>query len=393
MKDTVKLPGIHDVRSTILIVDDARINRELLRLNLMKLNYHFLQATNGREAMEIVASHPEVDLILLDLLMPEVDGFDFLRWRKDQPLARDIPVIVNSALDDFDSIARALTMGSYDYFTKPLSQQDLETVLPLKIRNAVTARRLMSETRRQNEIMRRELKMAARYQQFLLPTVADLPGVQVAFHFQPCSGVGGDYFDFIRLSGGNLGFVVADVSGHGMASAMTASIVKALLPGYMEKFLSPAGALTALNDDLLRLTQEDSFVTAFAAIYQPDSRQLSWALAGHPSPLFINGDGRVQPLNQDTFFLGSFDSNSPIVNYSDQIMEAAPGQRLVFYTDGLTEAPDPQGAMFGAERVAEILEAGHKKDIHAVRDDLWRELRSFVQGDFPDDVAIILVEF
>jgi serine phosphatase RsbU (regulator of sigma subunit) len=251
----------------------------------------------------------------------------------------------------------------------------------------------MSETRRQNEIMRRELKMAARYQQFLLPTVADLPGVQVAFHFQPCSGVGGDYFDFIRLSGGNLGFVVADVSGHGMASAMTASIVKALLPGYMEKFLSPAGPLTALNDDLLRLTQEDSFVTAFAAIYQPDSRQLSWALAGHPSPLFINGDGRVQPLNQDTFFLGSFDSNSPIVNYSDQIMEAAPGQRLVFYTDGLTEAPDPQGAMFGAERIAEILEAGRKKDIHAVRDDLWRELRSFVQGDFPDDVAIILVEF
>ena len=226
--------------------------------------------------------HPEIDLILLDLMMPEMNGFDFLRWRSRHPEALLVPVIVNSSLDDFDSIAKALDMGSYDYFAKPLAQQDLDHILPVKIRNAVNAKRLMAETNRQNELLRRELEMAARYQEFLLPKAADLPGIKVATLFQPCTGVGGDYFDFFELSSGAIGFVVADVSGHGVASAMTASIVKALLPANLEAKGSPAAALTVLNDDLVHLTQEDSFVTCFAGLYCPDQRLFTWSSAGHP---------------------------------------------------------------------------------------------------------------
>lgn len=378
---------------TILIVDDARLNRELLRLRLAKHGYRFLTATNGREAMEALRIHPEVDLILLDLMMPDVDGFDFLRWRAQHSEAQAVPVIVNSSLDDFDSIARALTMDSYDYFTKPMGKDDLEVVLPLKIRNAINTRRLMIETRRQNEIMRQQLEMAARYQQFLLPQQADIKGAKVAFLFQPCSGVGGDYFDFLDLPSGQAAFVVADVAGHGVASAMTATMIKALLPGFLERSASPAQAFRDLNADLLRLTQADVFVTAFAGVFDPDSRRLTWCLAGHPSPLFLPKDKPPRPLSMSSVFLGAFDNISPLTQYEDRHLQVGPGDRLLFYTDGLTEAPNAQGDMYGLAPVERILTSRPEASLPVLCEAIKLDLNQFVAGEFPDDVAFILVEF
>ncbi|KMY66329.1 hypothetical protein AAU61_17880 [Desulfocarbo indianensis] len=377
----------------ILIVDDARINRELLRLNLTKHGCQFLMATNGQEAIDALKYHPEIDLILLDLVMPKVDGFAFLRWRAGHPEALAVPVIVNSSLDDFDSITQALTMGTYDYFTKPLSQDDLETVLPLKIRNAVTARRLMAETRRQNDIMRRELEMAARYQKFLLPKGAEFPGARITFLFEPCTGVGGDYFDFLEMAGGKLGLVVADVSGHGVASAMTASIVKALLPGYLNQFLSPAKAFQALNQDLLRLTQEDVFVTAFAAIYEPERSELTWCIAGHPPPLYMPRGEEIESLAAESLFLGVFESDSPLLDLNDQCVRVRSGDRLALYTDGLTEAPDARADQYGINRLQTILSQNRDRPLEDLRQIVWQDLQAFVQGEFPDDVAFILVDF
>ncbi len=377
----------------ILIVDDARINRELLRLSLSHHGYKFLMAANGQEAMDLLASHPEVDLILLDLVMPEVDGFAFLRWRAKRPEMQSVPVIVNSGLDDFGSIARALTMGVYDYFTKPLKKDDLEIVLPLKIRNAVTARRLMAETQRQNEAMRRELEMAARYQKFLLPHKADLPGARVSFLFEPCGEVGGDYFDFLELPENKLGFVVADVSGHGVPSAMTASIIKALLPGYLARSLSPAKAFIALNDDLWSLTPEDVFVTAFAALYDPGQARLTWCLAGHPPPLYLPQQGGVEALTAESLFLGVFESDNPLLEMQDHSMDLRPGDRLALYTDGLTEAPDAEGTLYGQKRLERVLAQHRHQDLEDLRQLVWQDLRDHVQGEFPDDVAFILVDF
>jgi serine phosphatase RsbU (regulator of sigma subunit) len=378
---------------SILIVDDARINRELLRLNLSRHGYRFHMATNGEEAIQVLESKASVDLILLDLIMPGMDGFDFLRWRASQPEVQGVPVIVNSSLDDFDSIAEALTMDTYDYFTKPLSQEDLEKVLPLKIKNAVTARRLMVETRRQNELLRRELEMAARYQQFLLPRGLEYPGVAVDFLFEPCTGVGGDYFDFMRLGDDCLALVVADVSGHGVASAMTASIVKALLPGYLESSLSPAAAFARLNQDLLRLTPDDVFLTAFAALYQPGRRRLVWCSAGHPPPLYRRADGGMESLEMASPFLGAFEQDNPIMRLADRELPVGPGDRLALYTDGLTEAPDSQGRLFGLERLRGLLARHGSASRQELRRRVWQGLEHFVDGEFPDDVAFIVVDF
>jgi serine phosphatase RsbU (regulator of sigma subunit) len=378
---------------TVLIVDDARINRELLRLNLGRQGYRFLMAGNGEEAIRVLQSAAEVDLILLDLVMPGMDGFDFLRWRASQPEVQGVPVIVNSSLDDFDSLAEALTMDTYDYFTKPLSREDLEKVLPLKIKNAVTARRLMVETRRQNELLRQELEMAARYQQFLLPQGLEYPGVEAEFLFKPCTGVGGDYFDFMRLGNGCLAVVVADVSGHGLASAMTASIVKALLPGYLERLTSPAAAFGALNQELLRLTPDDMFLTAFAGLYDPERRRLTWCSAGHPPPLYRRSQGRVETLDMASAFLGAFEGASPLMELEDRELAVEAGDRLALYTDGLIEARSAEGGQFGRQRLRALLADHGHAGLAEVRDRVWQGLVDFVDGEFPDDVAFILLDF
>lgn len=380
--------------ATILIVDDAQLNRVLLERQLSKQGHRFFHAGDGREATKVLSAHHEIDLILLDLVMPVMDGFQFLRWRRTNLDANSVPVIVNSSLDDFDSIVRALHMGSHDYFTKPLSAHDLNYILPLKIRNAVNTKRLMDETRRQNDLMKADLEMASRYQEFLLPDYTDLPGAKVTYLFQPCSGVGGDYFDFFELANGKLGFVVADVSGHGVASAMTASIVKALLPGYLENLDSPAGALGALNEDLVRLTQEDSFVSCFAALYDPDQRRLAWSTAGHPPSLHTTpAGGHPVQLSAAAMFLGAFSGPDHGVVYEDHTLDIGPGDRLAMYTDGLTEVPNQAGEQFGIDRLEKLLIGPDSRDIEEIRDKVWDTLVEFSCSYFPDDVAFILVEF
>jgi serine phosphatase RsbU (regulator of sigma subunit) len=386
-----------DMPPLILIVDDNRLNRELLRLHLKKHGYNFLSAGNGLEAIEAITSHgsgQSVDLILLDLMMPEMDGFEFLVWRKGHEDMLEIPVIVNSSLDDFESIAKALTMDTYDYFTKPLHHYDLEIILPLKIKNAINAKRSFTTLRHQNVVMRNELAMAARYQQFLLPAGVDMPNAKVSYMFQPCSDVGGDYFDFWSLDNGCLCFVLTDATGHGVSAAMTASIVKALLPAYLKSNLSPARALLALNGDLLRLTQEDTFVTAASILYDPRHSRISWCLAGHPYPVFVPKGEAPRTLVMDSFFLGIFPSDNTLMDIHDQILPINPGDRIVIYSDGLTEAPGAEtGNGFGVERLMEIMDSNRDQTIDQLRDFIHERLKEYVKGDFPDDVAYIIMEF
>ncbi|MCB2190381.1 MAG: SpoIIE family protein phosphatase [Deltaproteobacteria bacterium] len=385
--------GQWDSPACILVVDDSPLNRSLLTNSLNQDGYRCWEASNGREAMKALSLHPEVDLILLDLMMPEMDGFDFLKWRMDNPHAREVPVIVNSSLDDVESLTKVLVMDCYGYFVKPLSEVDLELVLPLKIRNAVNSRRMMADLRAKNQFMAEELELAARYQQFLLPKQMQMPGLEAAWLFKPCLGVGGDYFDFFEIPGGDFGLVVADVSGHGMASAMTASILKALVPSYLYNYPSPADILKLLNLDLLRLTPDDVFVSTFLGRYSPDAKCLTWCLAGHPSPLLQEPGGRVTPLEQSSPFLGVFSNDHPLLQYFDRQSYLTVGQRLVIYTDGLLDAPDAQGLAMGPERLELLLEQHRVLTASQLAQKLDAELSQCDGQYLPDDVAAIIMDF
>lgn len=385
--------GAWDPPASILVVDDSRLNRNLLTESLSQEGYRFFEASHGQEALEILSRNPEVDLILLDLMMPVMDGFTFLQWRMDNPEVRGIPVIVNSSLDDVESLTKVLAMDCYGYFVKPLSEVDLKLVLPLKIRNAVNAKRMMADLRAKNQLMADELELAARYQQFLLPKQKELPGLKAAWLFKPCRGVGGDYFDFFELPGGDLGLVVADVSGHGVASAMTASILKALVPRYLGSHYSPARVLELLNEDLLRLTPEDVFVTTFLGRYAPRNNILRWCLAGHPSPLLQDRSGEVTTLEQSSPFLGVFSNDQALLQYRDRQSQLTGGQRLVIYTDGLVDAPNALGEPMGTERLKQLLEQHRALEASKLARQLAVELGQCDGDHLPDDVAVIIMDF
>ncbi|MCF8031679.1 MAG: SpoIIE family protein phosphatase [Desulfarculaceae bacterium] len=381
-------------QAVIMVVDDSRLNRELLISALLpRQEYRFLECENGRQAVDILQAGVEVDLILLDLMMPVMDGFEFLRWRQEHLAIQEIPVIVNSSLDDAASLSSALEMDCYGYFVKPLRENELKLVLPLKIRNAVNARRMLARLRQANQRMAQELNMAARYQSFLLPQPLEASGVEAAWLFKPCRELGGDYFDFFPLPGGDLGMVVADVAGHGVASAMTASILKALLPGYLERTHSPAETLSALNDDLLNLTEEDSYVTAFLGLYHLPERTLSWCSAGHPPPLCLPVNGPARLLSHPGFLLGVFSSQSPLVSFEDKQFELGLGHRLVLYTDGLTEAENDQGGRLGINGLENMAAAARDLPPQEFVDQLERELDHYSQGSHTDDVALIAMDF
>lgn len=379
--------------ATILIVDDSKLTREMLRMGLERHGHHVITAENGRTAMELLDRENQVDLIMLDLVMPDMDGFEFLDWRAAHPESKTIPVIVSSSLDDFGAITKALSMDCTDYFTKPLNNRDMEITLPLKIRNAVSNRRLMLQTRLQNQILNRELEIAARYQQFLLPREIDLQGMDVAWHFEPCSGVGGDYFDFMRLDDERYAIVVADVSGHGVASAMTAAILKALILGYFENFTTTCQMLGMLNEDLVRLTPADVFVTAFAGIFDRGAARFSWSLGGHPHPVFMPNDSPAFLMGGPSNLLGVFDSGEMDLELAHGEQTVRTGDRLFIYTDGLTESTNRQGELFGNTRLVKLVEQTRGMDAEQAKGTIWNNLSRFSGGEFNDDVAFIIMDF
>lgn len=377
--------------ATILIVDDARLNRELFKLSLVRAGYRVLEAENGRQAVEIMESRP-VDLVLLDLIMPVMDGFEFLHWRNSNPAYTAIPVIVHSALDDFQSIERALSLDSYDYFTKPLTEHDIKVVLPLKVKNAVNAKRLYFETMAKNERLNSELELAARYQRFLLPEDCTVGGARVATFYRPHIGVAGDFFDVVEVDG-DPALIMADVSGHGLLSAMVSSILKPLFSYYVAQTGSPRKTLERLNRDLLSLTREEDYVTAFCAIHRHRDNRLVYASAGHPAQwLWSRGEEQVIELQTGGFLLGMFPADHPAFEQAEESIAVGPGDRLLAFTDGLIEAKDGDGLILGPERARERFGETVELPPRAAADSMWDLVADHGGQTLQDDIALLMVD-
>lgn len=378
--------------AAILIVDDARLNREVLKLALRREGYRIIEADDGRAACELVQSQ-DIDLILLDLMMPVMDGFEFLEWRRNNPAYQVIPVIVNSALDDFNSIQTALTMDAYDYFTKPLTAQDLKVILPLKIRNAVQTKQLYFELKRRNERIENEIMLAGKYQQSLLSNNPSPRGMEVVTFYRPFIGVAGDFFDVVEDDQG-VGFLMADVSGHGLLSAMVSSQLKSLFERYMTQTRSPAQTCRALNRDLLRLTREEDYVTAFCAWLDRPSSTLVYTTAGHPPQFFYKADKKkLVELSTDGFFMGVFQDDILPIPYREEKIEVNPDDRLLAFTDGSVEAMNQDRMVYGYDRWQQDFLDVAGLSLPDAADHLWSRITDHTQGRLSDDVAFLLVRF
>jgi phosphoserine phosphatase RsbU/P len=317
----------------ILVVDDITSNIILLTHMLLKLGYKVRKAISGEIAIEeIDIALP--DLILLDINMPGMDGYQVCQMLKAQERTCDIPVIFISALDETMDKLKGFNVGGVDYITKPFQLVEVQA----RIKTHITLRQLQKELQLKNKLLEEERERAGKIQADLLPKLMPtLPGFELAARCLPAQEVGGDFYDWQCLAPGCLNFTLGDVMGKGMPAALLMTTVRATLRAlgiqYIpETRIDAAQALLAPD-----LGTSESFVTLFHAQLNCDNRQLSYVDAGHGLVLLKRANGDINPLLKGGIPMGIL----PEQVYQSGRIVFEPNDALIIFSDGLTEVfPD-----------------------------------------------------
>jgi phosphoserine phosphatase RsbU/P len=371
------------VRATILVVDDSPVNLRLVVRTLEGRGYRLLAAKNGRSALDIARRvHP--DLILLDVMMPEMDGFEVCRALKADPFTRDAIVVFLSALGEVTDKVTGLELGASDYITKPIQAEEVIA----RVANHVARQQLEREVRRSRDRLQRELASAGEMQRRILP--AALPsgdGAAFAAYYRTSLYAGGDYYDVFSLPDRQFGVIVADVSGHGAPAAIVMAMIRAAVHAFPGFACDPAEMLRYLNRHFQFLWESPMFATALSALLDPKDRTLTIACAGHPPPLLLRR-GHVDFLPvQATMPVLMMDL--PVVPETKHELES--GDRLLFYTDGVTERHDPHDDMYDFPRLIAAFESTAHLGPEDQIDALVGGLDAFAGEREPEDDQTLLL--
>jgi sigma-B regulation protein RsbU (phosphoserine phosphatase) len=380
-------------KADLLIVDDKPANLRLLAAMLVEHGHKVRSAINGPLALTAAQAAPP-DMILLDINMPGMNGFEVCDHLKADDRTRDIPVIFISALDETADKVNAFKIGGVDYITKPFQLQEVLA----RVETHLALRRLQKRLEDANKRFEEELRLAAEIQASFLPRgLPDLPGWGLSATLIPARETSGDFFDLIPLSNGRVGIVVGDVTDKGTAAALYMALSRTLIRTYVvEHDTQPELVFSAVHHRILEDTDTKQFVTVFYGVLDPVTGTLTYANAGHNPPyLFSNqsesdaSDG-LRELNNTGPPLGL--RMFPDMAWEQAAVRLAPGDVLVIYTDGITEAQDRQDEFFEEQRLIDIIRANLGRTAGRIQDAILTEVRSFA-GDAPqfDDITLFVV--
>jgi sigma-B regulation protein RsbU (phosphoserine phosphatase) len=355
-------------RKLILIVDDEPVNIRLAS-SILSEDYSIRTATSGAEALRLVQSTPMPDLILLDVMMPKMDGYDVCRRLKTAPQTRDIPVIFLTGQTQSTDETQGFEAGAVDYIHKPFSI----AVMQARVRTHIKLREATEELSRQLMAIHSELEMAREIQLSILPDeTPKIQGLNIEARYIPMNAVAGDFYDFILVDEKHLGVLIADVSGHGLPAALIASMLKVALSAQAPHACDPALVLTGLNQTLHGKFRRH-YITAAYLFVDLEKDLIRYAGAGHPPVLFWRErEGSAQELEENGLFLGPFAE----ATFSSMELSLEAGDKLFLYTDGILEFRNPAREEFGGDRLRQFLEANHTLHadqlIEALISRLWR---------------------
>jgi len=380
-------------RGSILIVDDTPANLRLLSHILTEQGYHVRPVPDGALALAAVRAEPP-DLILLDIRMPEMDGYQVCEQLKADAQTRDIPVIFISALDATQDKVRAFQTGGVDYVTKPFQAAEVLA----RVETHLALRELQRQLQVANERMAQELSLAGEIQACFLPReVPDIPGWHLSATLQPASETSGDFYDFISLPDGRWGLVVLDVTDKGVGAALYMALSCTLIRTFAEQYpAQPELVLSAVNRRILKDCSANQFVTVFYGILDPKTGTLVYGNAGHCPALHFrtNDDKDVHELCRTGIPLGIFKDRS----WRQETVQLDPGDMLVLYTDGVTEAHGEPPSLFGEERLLESVRASHAQagaqppSAQEIQQRILADVHSFVGGaPRSDDIALTIL--
>jgi len=372
----------------ILIVDDDEGLRWALALTFEDEGYEVHAVGTGLDALECLKDQ-SFDVVITDLGLPDLDGMEILRRIKGSHPETIVVILTGQGSERV--AVEAMRLGVDDYFPKGLTEPE---EMLMRLAKAIEMRRLRLENQLFHQRLEIELDTARKIQQSLLPQLPPaIEGIDIGIFNRPAKQVGGDYHDLIEISPIKLGIAIGDVSGKGMPAALLMANVQASLRRYSESAYSPREIIYRINNSLCpicQLIEEHRFITLFYGVLDLKSRKLVYSNAGHNHPFVFQKNGDVHGLSDGAGLPCGIMENAL---YDEAEIELEPGDVALFYTDGITEAMSYDNAMFGEERLLEIVSKNLRSNPSDLTAGIYEELANFV-GDAPqyDDLTLMVLK-
>ena len=381
----------------ILSVDDEApmesMIRQFFRRKIRNGEYEFYFARNGVEALDILNSTPDIEIILLDINMPEMDGLTFLSIVNEMhnPALR---VIMVSAYDDMANIRQAMNNGAFDFAIKPVDMDDLGLTVEKAIRQIQYVHESQKE-HSQLESLKKDLMTARNLQQYFLPQIFP-PFPQESDHLDiyasmnAAKDIGGDFYDFFFVDDDHIAFVIGDVCGKGIPAALFMAVSRTIIRSKGVECGTAGVCLTESNRLLTAYSTDCMFVTVFYAIYDTKTGSVTYCNAGHNPPYLMRSDGTVKelPRSKNTM-MGVFDDYV----FEEDSLQLDSGDTLVMFTDGVTEAMNPDNMEFGTKQLSTTLGGLVGKDSRQVVEAVKTAVKDFVgSAEQSDDITMLVVK-
>ena len=373
----------------ILIVDDLPINVKVLEGYLKPEGYTIITAYNGEEALRKFEIE-KPDLILLDIMMPVIDGNEVCRRIRNDFNDNLTPIIMVTALDDRK--IQSLDNGANDFITKPVDRYELLA----RVKSLLRIKELQDDLIKANKQFEYELALAKDVQQALLPQeLPKIPKLEFFYRYVPSLIIGGDFFDIQEITPSLVAVLVCDVMGHGPQAAMITGIVKTFFIQLVRYYPNPDDLLFQMNNRFCNLMSESNlqiFITAFCLVINTQKEVVTCASAGHPNPFIIKSHGshfeefKVEP--------GPALGMVPETLYQNQKLAIEDGDMMFLFTDGLLELKNEDGIQFGEKEIYNTIQNNMHLSPEGFVEAILDFANIFANGMYTeDDVTLIAFRY
>ncbi|MDI6531367.1 fused response regulator/phosphatase [Bacillus mycoides] len=375
---------------SILIVDDNPVNIFVIEKILKQAGYQDLVSLNSaQELFEYIhfgkdsSRHNEIDLILLDIMMPEIDGLEVCRRLQKEEKFKDIPIIFVTALEDANKLAEALDIGAMDYITKPINKVELLA----RMRVALRLKSELNWHKEQEENLRNELDLATQVQRNLLSSPLREDHIKIEASYLPSFKLAGDMYYWYKIDENRYGIILLDVMGHGVSASLVCMFISSVLRESIKCLIDPELVIKDLNKYMTLLHNEnDNIPYYFTAIYlvvDTEKRTIEYVNAGHPSGYVLVDEANVVELNRGSCAVGFFDE----IKVKKTVIPFEKNAQIVLFTDGVLEA------------IAND-EFESEEKLRAFTERKWGDLEEEIEGFYKeeqkktqsDDMCLIMIQ-
>lgn len=378
-----------------MVVDDVEVNRDLLSRRLQRMGHVVTTANDGQEALDLTRD-PSWDLIMLDVMMPVLDGIGALTALKASDATRHIPVIMISANTELETVVKCIELGADDYLPKPFDP----VLLRARVGASLEKKRLRDREQARARRMQKELEVGARIQRDFLPeSLPTVPGYQFAARFEPAREVGGDFYDAFRLPDGAVALVLGDVCDKGVGAALFMALFRSLIRAVSASQIGShtvemlesrvLHAVTVTNDYIANTHgRANMFATLFLGALDPATGTIAYVNGGHEPPRVVRANGSVRTMLPPT---GPAVGMLPEIPFTAGTIILEPGETLLVLTDGITESRAPNGLLFGDDATDALLTAP-ADSADMLLDRVLDAVHAHAAGDpAADDVTLLAV--